>query len=223
MHVLTEIGEVGITLEGRTYRLRPSFFAMTQIGTPAEIVEAFVMLNGAPALSGLPWVDTPRLKRWRRDQFRTALTVCYACAAPDDDLGPLLGGISERMGYQPGRVPLDSIVALARSLLRHGVTGDIPDDAPKRGKGEYSAEFKAREYVASAMAHLGASESDAWAMTMTSFIAAMTAKFPPTDAKGKPLTQSAPMTEQRAAETMAWLDRVNAARRRGAQPKVDRQ
>lgn len=213
MHVLTEIGEVGITWEGRTYRLRPSFASMAQIGTPAEIVEAFVLLNGAPAATGKPWVDAARAKRWRRDQFRMALTVLYACAAPDDDLGPLIGGVSERMGYQPGRLPLDAIVALARSLLRHGVTGDVPDDAPKQGKGEYSSTFKARDYVASAMAHLGASEAEAWAMTMTSFIAAMTAKYPPTDAKGRPMTQSAPMTQQRADEAMAWLERVNAARR----------
>ena len=211
MRVLTDIGEVGITFGGRTHVVRPSFYSMSQIGTPAEIVEAYAALFSAPALTGKPWADKPRLRRWGRDRLMTALTVMYACADPVDDLGPLLGGVSERMGYQPGAMPIENIIALARALMRHGIVGDVSTKRAENGAGDYSSTFKARDYVASAMAHLGASEADAWNMTMTSFLAAMRAKYPPTDAKGRPI--NAPTSEQHDA-TMDWLARVNAARRK---------
>ena len=208
--ILTEIGEIGLQYGGRVIVMRPSFYCMTQIGTPAEIVEAYAALHGAPALTGKPWADKPRLRRWGRERLMTALNVLYACAG-DEDLGPLIGGVSERMGYQPGAMPVENIITLARALLRHGVIGDVSASRAENGAGDYSREFKARDFVAAAMAHLGASEAEAWNMTLTSFLAAMRAKYPPTDPKGRPI--NAPTSEQHDA-TMDWLAKVNAARRK---------
>lgn len=205
MQIHTEIGEIGVEHAGRAYRLRPSFAAMVRIGSPAEIVATFGAVLGAPPrLHGNPVLDDPRLRRWGRERFLAALTVLYACS--EDDLGPLVGGISERMAYQPGAMPMDDVVTLAQALLKHGIAGDVPVD-PRAAKGSFSPEFKARDYVALAMAHLGASEADAWAMTMTGFLLAMRAKYPPPDQPGS----SAP-SDQAQDATMAWLKAVNAKR-----------
>ena len=206
MHIHTEIGEIGIDHAGRSYRLRPSFAAMASMGSPAEIVELFGQVLGPPPTpTGHPWADAPRFKRWGRERFRAALTVLYACS--EDDIGPLVGGISPRMAYQPGAVPMDDVITLAQSLLKHGVVGDVPAEAAKPKRGTYSKEFKARDFVALAMAHLGASEADAWAMTMTSFTLAMRAKFPP---QAQPGDNSPSLDAQDA--TMSWLAAVNAKR-----------
>jgi hypothetical protein len=205
MQIHTEIGEVGLEYAGREYRLRPSFAAMARMGSPAEIVELFGQVLGpAPAPTGHVWADAPRFKRWGRERFLAALTVLHACS--DDDLGPLIGGVSPRMAYQPGAMPMDDVVTLAQSLLKHGIVGDVPAE-PKAKRGTYSSEFKARDFAALAMAHLGASESDAWAMTMTSFILAMRAKYPPTPQAG----DNAPTADAHDA-TMGWLAAVNAKR-----------
>lgn len=206
MQALTAIGEVGIEVEGRSYLLRPSLFSMTRIGSPAEIVEAFALLTGPEPIAPHPFLLPDLVKAWKRDRFGAALNVLYACS--DEDLSPLVGSMTGYRRYAPGMMLMDEIVAVARSLIVHGVTGNAKPD-PKRPpkKGDYLSEFKAAEYVACAMAHLGTSERDAWAMTMTSFSAAMRSKFPPPDS-GKP----PPPTGEVIDATMARLKRINAAR-----------
>lgn len=206
MQIHTEIGEIGLDCAGRTYRLRPSLAAMASLGSPAEIVELFGQVLGPPpASTGYAWADAARFKRWGRERFLGALTVLHGCC--DDDLTPLVGGISPRMAYQPGAMPMDDVIVLAQALLKHGIVGDVPAEPSKPKRGAYNKEFKARDYVALAMAHLGASESDAWAMTMTSFILAMRAKYPPVKQPG----DGAPDIETQDV-TMAWLAAVNAKR-----------
>lgn len=215
MRVLTEIGEVGVEVEGRAYRFRPSFYAMSQLGTPEEVVEAYVHLHGAPRLTGLEMWDNPILRRWARDRIRWALTVCIACA--EGDAAQLVGGISERMGFISGAIPVDNVVAIARTLIRHGVVGDVDSRESRLGtKADYSSRFDAKGFAASAMAHLGASEEEAWNMTTTSYLAAMRSKFPPSRD-----VENAPTPEAYDA-TMAWLAEVNkirAARAAEAQAK----
>lgn len=207
MPALTEIGEIGLEYLGREYRLRPSFAAMARLGTPAEIVEAFGLLFGAPPEpTGNPVLDRPRWRVWGREQFRAALSVLYACC--DDDLSALIGWTTERMTYRPGAMPAANITVLARELLRHGVVGDVPADPRQPKRGKFAAEFHARDFAAMAMAHLGLSEADAWQMTMTGFILAMRAKFPPPET---PTKDDAPSEEAHDA-TMAWLAAVNAKR-----------
>lgn len=207
MPVLTEIGEIGLDYNGQSYTLRPSLAAMARLGSPAEIVEVFGLLLGAPpALTGNPVLDGPRLRTWGRDQFRAALTVLHACC--DDDLTPLVGYITERMTYRPGAMHMENIIVLARELIRHGVVGLVPADPSPKKRGKFSSEFHARDYASMAMAHLGLSEAEAWQMTLTSFILAMRAKFPPPE---KAKRDDAP-NEQEHDATMAWLAAVNKAR-----------
>lgn len=219
MRALTAIGEVGIETGGRSYLLRPSLFSMSQIGTPAEIVEATAILMS-------PEPEHPALiKAFRRLRFDRALTVLYACSGAQD-LGDLVGGLAPsgrgpielfnapfdfnelgkincRPRYLPGRLPMSDIVALAQGLIRHGVMGDVEPDPGRTG--EALKEFKAADYVAAAIAHLGMSESDAWNMTMTSFIQVMRAKYPPPPGPK-------PMTANDVDATLARLKKINALR-----------
>jgi hypothetical protein len=192
-HTLTEVGEIGISTEGRNVVLRPSFASIASLGSPREIVDLYADLH----VEG----DS---KRIRRNRFWAALELIMACAT--EDITDLVGYRSERLNYVPGKVPMDNIVILARSLAKHGIVGDVPP--PERTEdSNYTQEFVARDFVAVAQAHLGASESEAWNMTMTGFILALRAKYPPPEAAGS----KAPTIAQHD-ETMSWLERVNKAR-----------
>ena len=206
MQVLTDIGEMGVQVGSRYVKFRPSLAAIARLGTPKQIVETFVAVCGAPDLSGNPVLDEPRVKSWRRDQFEAACCVLWACAE-SDDISWLVGYTNERFRYVRGALPLTDIVGLAAGLLKHGVLGDIPPEATRGAKKEdYLSEFKARDFAAAAMAHLGATEAQAWDMTMTSYIIAMRAKFPPAkDAKKVP-------TDDEYSHVKGWLARVNKAR-----------
>ena len=199
MMILTDIGEIGIHAGADCHKLRPSLYAISQIGTPEEIVDLYARVMGA----------TPR--------FADALHVIFCCA--EDDVSHIFGHLDENLKFVPGEAPPDHAVHIARALLRHGVTGVLPpmgDGAPKDG--DYTPRFVAREHVAVAMAHLGASSYDAWQMTMTELVGAMRAKFPPPpelDAKGKP--RAPKMTEAEYEATMEYGDAVleALARRKG--------
>src|SRR5690606_34325464 len=131
--ILTGIGEVGITAGEQCYRLRPSLYAMTQLGDPAEIVRVYASVMSDDA---------------HKEQFSDALAVVHACC--DDDLSDIVGCfVPARAGkgfrFKQGAIPVEHILPLARCLIRHGVTGALPeasrkpDDSP-----EFVAEFDAR-------------------------------------------------------------------------------
>lgn len=189
MATLTSIGEQQVSVGDRHVRFRPSLLNMTRLGTPREIVEAFVAVCGMPQLSGNPVLDEPRVRTWRGEQFRTACTVLWCCTE-DEDISWLIGYTNERFRYVRGVLPLADIVGLATGLLRHGVIGDVPVTQVKAAGKDFVSEFNARDFVSTAMAHLGTSETDAWNMTMTSYIGAMRAKFPPPSDEKKPLDET---------------------------------
>lgn len=208
MSILTSIGEIGVEAGGRQVKFRPSLAAMTRIGTPAEIVETFVAVCGTPPLTGNEYLDTNMFKRWRREQFNAALSVLLSCT--EEPIDWLVGYVNERLNYVRGLLPLEDIVGLAMGLLKHGVMGDLPARDVPQGEDGYVSEFKARDFALAAMAHLGATEADAWNMTMTSYIGAMRSKFPPAvDAKSPP-------SEKEHDHVMSWLDKVNKARKEAA-------
>ncbi|HAU6533224.1 TPA: hypothetical protein JEK82_003786, partial [Salmonella enterica] len=91
----------------------------------------------------------------------------------------------------------------ARHLILHGVMGDQPPEEFEGKKGEYSDKFDVRSFVYTAVAHLGMSESDAWNMTMTSFRAAMNAKFPQKEKAKVP-------TQEKYDEVMDWAEQMLA-------------
>lgn len=195
--ILVDIGEVGIHDGGVTHKLRPSLYAMTQLGTPEEIVSLYASVMS----------ETPH-----RDQFTDALAVIYACT--EEDIGELFGGLvanDSGVKYEPGRLPPDDVIPLARCLLKHGVTGALeplptpPDEGP-----EYVRTFDARQYASLAVAHLGVGHTEAWSMTMTEILGGLRAKFPVTR-KDTPGARAP--TREEHEQTMAWMDRIDAARR----------
>lgn len=200
------IGEASAQLDGVTFMFRPTLANIAEIGSPTEIVETFALVMSE--------ASTPE-HQWQ--QIGAAMRVLYHCA---DDLTPdlerLLGQWVDPTPrrYTPGRMPVHAIVALARQMMRHGVVGvplDQPAGKPLTNKNDYSDQFKAAEYVAIATAHLGVSIGDAWQMTMTSLVQILAAKFPP--------DKRATVTEkdlERNDQAVAWLERVNAARKKGA-------
>jgi len=117
MRVLTEIGEIGVVNGDVTHVLRPSLYAMTQLGSPAEIVELYASVMG-------------------NGDFGDALAVIFACA--EGDLGDLFGGyIPAKAGsgwrYKVGKAKPEHVIPLAQCLLKHGVTGAYKPLANKGG------------------------------------------------------------------------------------------
>lgn len=194
--ILTEIGEVGVQCNDSTFVLRPSFYAMTQLGNPVEIVRVY-----ASVMSEVE----------HRDQFIDALGVLYACAV--SDMPPIFGyytSTKDGLRYVRNEAEEYHVVPLARCLMKHGVTGALPKLPEKGGdEPEYIAEFDARSYVSLAIAHLGMSSVDAWNMTMTELIGALRAKFPLSESNSS--GSRAPTLDEHD-ETMAWFDRVEKAR-----------
>lgn len=212
MQALTAIGEVGIEVGGRSYLLRPSLFSMSRIGSPTEIVEAFVKVQ-APGLEPMhPVFDEWNAKRFKREQFEAAWLVLLCCMG-EEDAGPLIGGWVPSTGgtgtrYSAGAMPIQDIIPIARSLLTHGVIGQVPPAPAGAPQGDFLKEFEAADFVASAVAHLGVSEKDAWQMTMTSLIRAMRSKYPP-DPKS---VQAKPPTGEQIDVTMDRLKKINLLR-----------
>lgn len=202
--ILTEVGEIGVYSEGREVRLRPSLYAMSRLGDPAEIVGTFATVMGEADNEA----QADRL-------FQAALGVIYACTEGEADPSALFGTYEADNGtlrYVPGSAPADHVVPLARCLLKHGITGALQPLPRRPGDDEptYVKEFVAREHVAIAMAHLGVSERDAWNMTMTGLVGALRAKFPPVESSAP--GAKAPSKEEHSA-TMAWFDRIDARRK----------
>lgn len=209
--ILADIGEVGIHVEGVTYVLRPSLYAMSQLGSPSEIVHIFAeVMHDFGARND--------------EQLITAAGALYACAV-DENMPAIFGGAAvvenqhlpletnhqkSVTRYKAGIVPEEHILPLARCVLKHGITGAIPplprayDDEP-----EFLTEFHARDHVSIAVAHLGYGEREAWGLTMTALVGALRSKFPP-DVKKTPGSKAP--DAQMLQEAEKWLDQVNALR-----------
>lgn len=199
--ILRDVGEIGVfTPGGEWFKLRPSLYAMSQLGEPGEIVRLF-----ASVMAPEP----------HRDQFPDALAVLHACA--EQDVSEVFGCYEpepdSRLKYRPGLAdPLD-FLPLARCLLKHGIVGALPPlPRPADAEEGYSREFHAREMVDLAVAHLGLPAMTAWGMTMTEIAGALRAKFPPTDKQAP--GRNAPTGQEHDA-LMAWADRIAEKRKKG--------
>lgn len=201
MRAITSVGEIGVSLGDIDYLFRPSLSAIDSLGSPAEIVTKFGILFSAPKLN--PFWPVNAYRAWERELMATAYDVLAACC--DKDVMPLLGHMGSRWGsFVQGPMPSQDMVHLARALMRHGVVGLKPEGRPAKNtqKEEYSKEFKAREFVAQAVAHLGLSSAEAWQMTMTEFSGAMQSKF------GKPETLPAAEEHDEAMSRLAEINRL---------------
>jgi hypothetical protein len=105
--------------------------------------------------------------------------------------------------FVSGAMPAQDMVHIARSLMRHGIIGLKPEGRLlEKPKEEYVPEFKPREFVAQAIAHLGLSSAEAWNLTMTEFSGAMQSKF------GKPETLPTIDEHDEAMSRLAEINRL---------------
>jgi len=160
MHIDTTSGDIAIqhidtgTGEVTDWVFRPSFKNLSRIGSPSEIVSTFGDLYGA-SYDGM-----------------AALHILYSCYEGEDDGGlvRLLGGFAPnyhgtKILYQVGKMPTENIVALARSLLKHGMIGTKQSD----GGGDYVPQWNPAEFIDLARTALKLPLAEAEQLTMTRF------------------------------------------------------
>lgn len=202
MHPRLEAGELAVSTATKDYLFRPSFAAMASLGSPTEIVELFGALYSTPEIN--PVYPAESYRRWEKEVLGVAYDVLTACC--DDDVTPLIGHVGSKYdSWVPGAMPPEHMIPLARSLMKHGITGNIKlRGKPKQE--DYTSDFKAKDFVASAIAHLGLSEDEAWNMTMTTFATAMRAKF------GSPKEEELNDIADRHDDNMQRLAAINRIR-----------
>lgn len=177
MSVLTRVGHAAVTINGTRYTFIPS---LSRIASLADPVAAYADLHGESGPDAM------------RDAAVSVLVACCDRAGIEQYIGQQQVGKTRvrpdgRGGYVTTRQYTDAyiddvhLICIAQQLMLHGLIGVAPKrpTAPD-AKATYSPEFKAEEYAAAAMAHLGMSSAEAWGMTMTELLLAMSAKFPPT-------------------------------------------
>lgn len=190
--MLVECGFVrATTSDGQEFTFRPSLGRIAALGTPAEIVALYAALHGPNAAQEAAYV--------------------LAGLCDQEDATPLVGWHGDD-GWHDGLMPPQERVIIARHLMQHGICGRArPDASEPRDRGQYSAEFKAADYIALARVHLGMSAADAAALSMTELQALLDVKFP--RKSGGP--RDVPTREQ-YEEAMRHFDEMAA--RRGAAP-----
>ena len=200
MRAITSIGEIGCSVGDHDYIFRPSLAAIDSLGSPAEIVEKFAILFSAPKFN--PFFPVPAYRAWEREVMATAYDVLVACC--DQDVSPLIGHMGSKWrSFVPGAMPANDMVHIARALMRHGVIGIKPEGRPtQKPKEEFVPEFRPREFVSQAVAHLGLSSAEAWQMTMTELSGAMQSKY------GKPDTLPPPEEHDEAMARLAEINRL---------------
>lgn len=195
MTPLTEIGECLIGAGRREYFFRPSFAAMTRIGSPAEIVQAFYDLNhdtvsplfhrAYDAYGSIPaWIIEYVSKPGFADKaIGAAINILQACC--EDDCSPLTGEMvpsRSRPGelvWVSGAASFEEMVMIASSLITHGIIGKAKVRKLQRNEsGRMTREFHAVEYINAARAHFGISKDEAMRLTMTEFQLLLNTKYP---------------------------------------------
>jgi hypothetical protein len=195
MTPLTEIGEFLIGAGRREYFFRPSFAAMTRIGSPAEVVQAFYDLNhdavspllarAYEAYGSVPaWLMEYVSKPGFADKtIGAAINILQACC--EDDCAALTGAMvpsRSRPGeliWMPGAMSFAEMVMIASSLITHGIIGKAKVRKLQRNEsGQMTREFHAIEYINAARSHFGISKDEAMKLTMTEFQLLLNTKYP---------------------------------------------
>ncbi|EFB2488743.1 hypothetical protein FHO94_00245 [Escherichia coli] len=210
IHVRT--GQFAVVVDGRRYEFNPCFAAMAKIGSDRELVEYFATVHGGRYPRRLPMDTDLRnriMARCYGELVQTSIHILKCCS--ECEIGQLLGECSftpsGKLRLKPGLMPTSDVITLAQHCMYHGLIGDGPEeDAGEIREGEYKPTFNVLEFVYSAVAHLGLSESEAWAMTMTGYRAAVRAKTPP-EAKNEKRRPDA------AIDKKAYDDGMQAARK----------
>ena len=201
MTPLKEIGECLITHGDTEYFFRPSFINMTRIGEPKDIVQAFYDLHndevtpllqrGIDSYGHIPaWLmGHVQGQQFDKKAISAAISVITACCDSDTTslTGELIPGKTKRKRrtfvYRPGVMSPFEMVAIAQSLITHGIIGKAKVRKLQRNEGgETTSEFNAFEYINAARSHFAISRSEAEKLTMTEFQMMLSAKYP--DQKG---------------------------------------
>lgn len=199
MTPVKEIGECLITDGEKEYFFRPSFLAMTRIGEPQEIVQAFYDLHNdevtpmlqraVDAYGSVPAWLYQYISRQQisKPAIMAAMTVMQACC--DRDLTKLIGEIIPGKSgkwtfvYHKGSMPPFEMVLIAQALITHGIIGKAKVRQLQRNEtGQATKEFNAFEYISAARNHFGISRDEAQQLSMTEFTMMLAAKYP--DQKG---------------------------------------
>jgi hypothetical protein len=150
--MLTECGLTKVQNDaGDEWVFRPCFARIAELGRPHEIVELFADLHGPRGLSAARYI------------------LHTLCDTPAHDLTGWLDGEA----WHDGSMPQSEQIIIAKHLMMHGICGTA-----KTGKGEFQPEFKASEYIASAVVHFGMTQAEAGELSMTQFQELFAQKFP---------------------------------------------
>lgn len=194
-----EIGECLISVGDDDYFFRPSFAAMSRIGDPQEIVQAFYDLHNdevtpllqraAAAYGEIPaWlIKHASRKQTNKAAIMAAMSVLAACC--ENDVSPLTGevlpGKSGRWAfvYRKGLMEAADMVLIAQSLITHGIIGKAKVRQLQRHESsQATTEFRSFDYISAARNHFRISRSEAEQLSMTEFQLMLNAKYP--DQKG---------------------------------------
>lgn len=194
-----EIGECLISAGDDDYFFRPSFAAMSRIGEPREIVQAFYDLHkdevtplierAVTAYGHIPaWLtEHIRNSTYGKRALMAALSVMEACS--ESDLSSLIGEFrpakakGKAFKRRPGMMSDFDILLIAQSLITHGIIGKAKVRQLQRHEsGQATTEFRAFDYISAARNHFGISRAEAEQLSMTEFQIMLNAKYP--DQKG---------------------------------------
>lgn len=218
-----EIGECLITVGEDEYFFRPSFAAMSRIGEPQEVVQAFADLHhdeltplierATAAYGHVPaWlIEHIRSSSYRKRALMAAMTVMEACC--ENDLSALIGEFRPaRAKGRPfkrrvGVIGDFELLLIAQSLITHGIIGKAKVRQLQRHEsGKATTEFNAFDYVSAARTHLGMRREEAEQLTMTEFQMMLAAKFP--EQKGFTREEYDQVAEEFMARKARRLDKV---------------
>ncbi|QGU87085.1 DUF6246 family protein [Erwinia sorbitola] len=194
-----EIGECLITAGENEYFFRPSFSAMSRIGEPQEIVQAFYDLHndevtpllqrGLDAYGTIPAWLLAHVNRREigKPAIIAAMSVLTACCERDLSrlIGEIIPGKSGKWTFvwRKGAMPAVEMVLIAQSLITHGIIGKAKVRQLQRHESnQATTEFNAFEYISAARNHFGISRDEAEQLSMTEFSLLLAAKYP--DKKG---------------------------------------
>ncbi|MDI3440338.1 DUF6246 family protein [Erwinia sp. V90_4] len=190
-----EIGECLITAGEDEYFFRPSFSAMSRIGEPQEIVQAFYDLHNdevtpllqraMDAYGTIPaWLlDHVSRREIGKPAIMAAMSVLTACCERDLSrlIGEIIPGKSGKWTFvwRKGAMPLSDMVLIAQSLITHGIIGKAKVRQLQRHESnKATTEFNAFEYISAARNHFGMSRDEAEQLSMTEFQMMLAAKYP---------------------------------------------
>lgn len=190
-----EIGECLISAGEDEYFFRPSFAAMSRIGDPQEIVQAFYDLHNdevtpllqraMDAYGTIPaWLLAyVSRKEIGKPAIIAAMGVLAACCERDLTrlIGEIIPGKSGKWAFvwRKGAMPLSDMVLIAQSLITHGIIGKAKvRQLQRHANNKATTEFNAFEYISASRNHFGMSRDEAEQLSMTEFQLMLSAKYP---------------------------------------------